>query len=182
LSGPELPLPPRQRSIAASILHLGWAARLAAVYAGSLALGAAVPDLVADSVFLRPLGHGRIELGVEHPVALDAGDGWGALYDGHLVPLGLAIRRQVRIGSRLLDGNIGGPGPAPSRRFTARDSCPSTIWSPGPGAAPTAWPGSVDGTPSAAGLRYLRTTCCGYEQLPQGSRCGDCGLGRTGRS
>jgi hypothetical protein len=171
-SGP----PMRKRWIAASVLQLGWAARLVSVYAGSLALGAAVPDLASGSLFLRPLGQGRIELGVEHLVALDAEPAWEALYDGHLVQLGIAIRRQVRIGWRLLDGNIGSAlagaldtlhrqGLVPLDHLVTQPwSCPEGIARLG------GWHQS-DG-----GLRYLRTTCCGYEQLPLGSRCGDCSL------
>jgi hypothetical protein len=166
LSGSGPPIPARDRWIAASVLQLGWAAHLTSVYAGTLAVGAPVPDMAADSLFVRSPGNGRIELGVERPVALDAEGAWTALYEGHLVPLGLAFRRQVRIGWRLLDGNIGSAlagalGTIHRHGLAPLDNLVNRPWnSPSAIARIGAWHASD-------GLNYQRTTCCGYEKLPQ---------------
>jgi hypothetical protein len=176
LSGPEVPLPRAKRWIAASVLQLGWAARLTSLYIGSSALGAAAPDLAATALSYRELGHGGIEFGVASPTPVDASMAWRRLYDDHLALLASAIRRQVRVGQRLLDGNIAS-ALAGSIGSLARQRCaPLEILVTQPWSCPTpmAKLGSWRATP--VGLSFRRTTCCGYEQLPQGSPCGDCGL------
>jgi hypothetical protein len=172
-----------QRWIAASVLQLGWAAHLTSIYAGSLALGGTVPDLAATNVYYRPLGSGRFELGVDSPVALDAQSSWRRLSQDHLDPLADAIRRQVRIGRRLFHGNVasalaGSLATIARAGYAPLDTIVNQPWARPPDLSTHGrWIAGTDGP------RYTRTTCCGYEQLPQGNRCGDCSLPpRTAKS
>ncbi len=148
-----------QRWIAASIFYQGWAARLTSIYAGSAVLCGAVPDLRADLVRYRPR---------------DAG--WRHLHDGHLAPLATAVRGRVRIGGYLLRGNAaaalaGALGVLAQARPEPLDALIGHGWAQPANVAPCGrW------VPGPDGPRYARATCCGYEQLEQGGRCGDCSL------
>jgi hypothetical protein len=165
-----------QRWIAASVFYQGWAARLTAIYAGSAALFGAAPDLRVPLVIYRPRRSGPVDLSVAplRPVSTDAA--WRYLSDGHLVPLAAAIRRQVRIGGYLLRGNVasalaGALDVLSQRRRETIDSLLSHGWAqPADLAACGRW------LCTPGGPRYARSTCCGYEQLEQGGRCGDCSL------
>ena len=108
--------------------------------------------------------------------------GWRGLHDEHLIPLADAIRRQVRIGRYLLLGNVGSAlagslavladvGTEPLEALLGSD------WAqPADLAAGGRW------MPTSEGPRYARTTCCGYDQLDRGGRCGDCSLSWIGAS
>lgn len=181
LTGTGQPPPGTKPWIAASILQLGWAARLTSIYAGSLALGAAVPDVAASTAYYRLLGYGRVELGVEEPVALDAETGWKHITDDHLYPLGEAIQRRIRLGRRLLDGNIASALSGSLAMLARAGHAPLEALIDQPWASPPGIASLGSWQQSPAGPRYTRTTCCGYDRLPQGSRCRDCGRNRRGR-
>jgi hypothetical protein len=164
------------RWIAASLFYQAWAAQLTSVYAGSAALCGAVPDLRADRVYYRPRPSGPVELAATplETVSLEAG--WRHLHDDHLILLAQAIRRHLRIGRHLLLGNEasalagsltvlasvrGEPVPALLGHEWARPAelAAAGRWMPGPD-----------------GPRFARSTCCGYELIGAGGRCGDCSL------
>ncbi|MGN6793844.1 MAG: hypothetical protein ACTHJW_15770 [Streptosporangiaceae bacterium] len=172
----------RKRWIAASVLYQGWAARLTSIYAASAALCGAVPDLGAELMSFRPGRPGPVDLAVAPLRALTPADGWHRLCEGHLGPLATAIRGQVRIGGYLLRGNVGSAlagslSIVAVQRQLPLDSLLRHNWAhPADLAASGRWLRTPDG------LRYARTTCCGYELLDQGGRCGDCSLNWHGRS
>jgi len=171
-----------QRWIAASLFYQGWAARLTSIYAGSAVLFGAVPDLRAERVSYRLPPSGPVELSVAPQKEVSVLAGWRGLHDEHLIPLADAIRRQVRIGRYLLLGNVGSAlagslavladvGTEPLEALLGSD------WAqPADLAAGGRW------MPTSEGPRYARTTCCGYDQLDRGGRCGDCSLSWMGAS
>jgi len=164
--------------IAASVFYQGWAARLTSIYAGSLVLGGAIPDLAAASLRYWQPPSGPVELLAAPLTAVDAGVGWRRLLDDHLDPLADSVRRQVRIGRHLLIGNLAS-ALAGSVVMLAHaghgqlEDLTSQAWAqPAELARYGRW------HPATDGLRYVRTTCCGYDQLSPASRCGDCSLSR----
>jgi hypothetical protein len=165
-----------QRWIAASVFYQGWAARLTSIYAGSAVACGAVPDLRADLVRYRPRQSGPVDLSVArlHPLSTDSG--WRSLHDGHLAPLAAAIRGQVRIGGYLLLGNAasalaGALGVLADKRQESLGALIGQGWAQPADVVPCgSW------VPGPDGPRYARATCCGYELLDRGSRCGDCSL------
>jgi hypothetical protein len=165
-----------QRWIAASVFYQGWAARLTSIYAGSAVLCGAVPDLRADLVRYRPRRSGPVDLSVVQLQPLRTDAGWRHLHDGHLAPLAAAVRGRVRIGGYLLRGNAaaalaGALGVLAQARPEPLDALIGHGW-----AQPANLASCGRWVPGADGPRYARATCCGYEQLEQGGRCGDCSL------
>jgi hypothetical protein len=165
-----------QRWIAASVFYQGWAARLTSIYAGSAVTCGAVPDLRADLVRYRHRRSGPVDLSVVQLQPLTTDAGWRHLHDGHLAPLAAAIRGQVRIGGYLLRGNLasalaGALGVLARARREPLDALIGHGWAQPADLAPCGlW------VPGPDGPRYARATCCGYEQLEHGGRCGDCSL------
>jgi hypothetical protein len=166
----------RQRWIAASVFYQGWAARLTSIYAASAALCGAVPDLGAGLVSFRLRHPGPVELDVAPLRALTPTAGWRRMCEDHLCPLATAIRGQVRIGEYLLRGNVGSAlagalGIVSVQRRLPLESLLSENWAHPADLAPSGrWLRTPDGP------RYARLTCCGYEQIDQRARCGDCSL------
>lgn len=165
-----------QRWIAASVFYQGWAARLTSIYAGSAAVAGAVPDLRAGLLSYRPRRSGPVDLSLERVQPLTTEVGWQYLHDGHLAPLAAAIRGQVRIGGYLLRGNAaaalaGALSVLAQARQEPLDVLIGRSWAQPADVAPCGrW------VPGADGPCYARTTCCGYELLDNGGRCGDCSL------
>jgi iron complex transport system ATP-binding protein len=165
-----------RRWIAASVLFQGWAARLTSIYAGCLVLDGAAPDLAAPRIHYRWAAAGPVEMAADPLVMMDADHGWRRLLDDHLHPLADATRTQVRVGRRILEGNIASAlgGSLATLARTGHGSLEDLIsrpWAQPPElAAYGTW------AETAGGPRYVRTTCCGYERIPGGGRCGDCSL------
>jgi hypothetical protein len=101
---------------------------------------------------------------------------WARIMAAHLDPLADAVRRRVRIGRRLLEGNIaaamaGSLGALDRAGYGSLDHLVRQAWSQPADLLPFGcWADTADGP------RYTRTTCCGYVQLPGAGRCGDCSL------
>lgn len=171
-----------QRWIAASIFYQGLAARLTAVYAGSAVLCGAVPDLGAERVRYRLLQSGPLGLIAEPIEALSPDDGWRRLDDGHLEPLAAAVRRQVRIGGHLLRGNVGSALAGALSVLAQERHEPLEVVIGQRWAQPAALARAGRWVPTPEGPRYARRTCCGYERLQGGGRCGDCSLNWHGRA
>ena len=169
-------LPTRQRWIAASVFYQGWAARLTSIYAASAALCGAVPDLGAGLVSFRLREPGPAQLDAWPLRSLTPAAGWQVICAEHLGPLAAAIRGQVRIGGYLLRGNVGSALAGALSIVSAQlqrplDSLLRNNWAhPADVATSGRWLRTPDGP------RYARSTCCGYEQLDQAGRCGDCSL------
>jgi hypothetical protein len=166
-----------RRWIAASLFYQAWAAQLTSVYAGSAALCGAVPDLRADRLFYRPRRSGPVELAAAPPLeAVSVEAGWRHMHDDHLVLLAEAIRRHVRIGRYLLLGNeasalAGSLTVLASARGESVQALLGHDWARPAELAPAGRWMSAPGGP-----RFARTTCCGYELVDGGGRCGDCSL------
>jgi hypothetical protein len=166
------------RVVAASLLYQGWAARLTSIYAGSIARCGRAPDLSAGGLWYRyPPGGGAIDLSVSELSLLSPDAAWRTVVDANLAPLAEAVRREVRVGRRLLWGNVAsamaGSLAALARADVARlDDLIAAPWS-----SPTELADLGSWTRTAGGaLRFRRTTCCLYETLPGAGRCGDCSL------
>ncbi|MFE2727035.1 (2Fe-2S)-binding protein [Kitasatospora sp. NPDC059327] len=193
--GPDAPLAERVRvvarrlgtaelRVAASILHLGLAARFCSVGLGSAVLLGTVPTLDPDRARVRVPEQGPIELWTpyephepteayephephEHP----ADRLHQVLVQGQLAPLAAAVRAAVPLAGRLLDGNAASalagalrmvePHAAPGR---ARALVAELLRRP-----PLAGTGAL----RTAGFR--RTSCCLYYRVGPGAGvCGDC--------
>jgi iron complex transport system ATP-binding protein len=164
------------RWIAASVFYQGWAARLTSIYAGSIVLGSPVPDLGLNRLQVRVPVSGPAELLATPLIAVSVEAGWRRLTDDHLTMLAAAIRGQVRIGAQLLRGNLAAAlagslgalaGQAPLADLLRHE------WAQPAGLARYGrW------FDTAQGPRYVRTTCCGFDRVPGGGRCGDCSLAR----
>lgn len=169
------------RTVAASVLFQAWAARVTAIHAGGVALAGAGPDLAIAglSYRYRPEG-GAMGLAVERVALLEPAASWRRLVEANLDPLAAAVRSQVRLGRRLLWGNVASgfagalaalarAGHGPLTRLVA------CAWArPAELASLGAW----HEVPADPGLRFRRTTCCLFERLPGAGRCGDCSLDR----
>lgn len=167
-------------AVAASVLQFGWAARLVSIWAGCLELVDWAPDLGPDVVTRRvPEAGGPVELGLRELRRLDSATAWQRLAHDHLGGLAAALGRHVRLGRRMLVGNIAsslaGAVGAIDRHGTASVAeLRSRRWAAPPDLTGL---GSWSGTP----LAFRRTTCCGYDRVPGASRCGDCSLDRSRR-
>ncbi len=95
-----------ERWVGASLMFGAWARRLMHFYGGSVAVDGAIPDLAAGRVMYQVGEVGRVALSVPTLVPVNIERGWQALYDEHLIPLGEAIRRQVRIGRGVINANL----------------------------------------------------------------------------
>lgn len=165
------------RMVAASVLQFGWAARLVSIWAGCVELTGWAPDLGADVVVRRvPDAGGPVEIGLLELRRLDPPASWGRLFDEHLGDLATALARQVRLGRRMLVGNVasalaGALGVMERHGTASVTELVSRDW-----AAPPVLHGFGDW--SGEPVRFRRTTCCAYDRVPGASRCGDCSLDR----
>ncbi|MDI9883372.1 (2Fe-2S)-binding protein [Streptomyces sp. HNM0645] len=166
-----------ERRVAASIAHLGLAARLWSTALGPAALHGEFPDPAAGALYWDP------ELGSPDDLCWTrAGTLPGtvdaireAVQYGHLVPLADALRSDVRISHRLLWGNAGSAlaGALREIRRWARERDRPDVAE----RATALTAGLLDhpdlsGTVRGPALR--RTSCCLYYRCPGGGLCGDC--------
>ncbi|AYG79217.1 hypothetical protein DWB77_01327 [Streptomyces hundungensis] len=179
-----------ERRVAASIAHLGLAARLWSIALGPAALHGAVPDLTADrlswdagrsspdDLLLAPGGEAR-EATVECLVE--------TVLEGHLAPLGEAVRRDTPVSAALLRGNAGSAlaGAVRELHGWARKAGRPEVGERARalGAALFAHPALADtGTLAfAPGPAFRRRSCCLYYRCPDGGLCGDCVFERPPR-
>ncbi|MGW1884648.1 (2Fe-2S)-binding protein [Streptomyces sp. NPDC001970] len=166
-----------ERRVAASIAHLGLAARLWSTALGPAALYGEFPDPAAAALHWDPdlPAPDDLRWTRARPLPGTVEAIREAVHHGHLVPLADAIRHDVRISPRLLWGNAGSALAGALRELTR--------WSRAQGRPETArraadlTAGLLDhpdlsGTVHGPALR--RTTCCLYYRVPGGGLCGDC--------
>lgn len=170
------------RWVAGSVWYQAWAAHLTSVHAASARLGSSVPDLSASNLRYRRGSDGRLELGANPLTRTDTETAWQHLTAHHLDPLATALRSQVRVGRRLLAGNVasalaGSLGALARAGLGPLDALVEEPWAQPPDIRALGTWMVTDGAP-----RYQRTTCCGYERLPGAGRCGDCSLNRRGQA
>ncbi|MFI9364075.1 (2Fe-2S)-binding protein [Kitasatospora sp. NPDC053057] len=187
-TGPDAPLAARIRvvaqrlgtaelRVAASILHLGLAARFWSVGIGAAVLLGTVPTL--EHAWVRIPDQGPIDLWTPpEPVRLASGDLVDQLHDavliGQLEPLAAAVRAAVPLSARLLRGNAASAlvgtlrvlephAPGPARELVAQ-----LLDRP-----PLKGSGTLLAGPRGAAFR--RTSCCLYYRIgPGAGLCGDC--------
>ncbi|PBC67354.1 FhuF-like iron-sulfur protein [Streptomyces sp. TLI_235] len=174
----------REPRVAASVVHLGLAARLWSVALGAAALGGIVPDLHPDRVHWSMPAQGPLDLWLPD----DTAPACGSLVEGlrqavavdNLAPLAAAVRSVAPVAERLLDGNAASALVGAGRVLAADPTAPHT------GAADRAEalvralldtpPLHGTGRITAAGrpLALRRSSCCLYYRVPGGGVCGDC--------
>lgn len=168
--------------VAASIVHLGLAARLWSVALGAAALGAAVPDLDPDRAHFSLPPQGPLDLWLPHPAVADPG---GPLVERlhrtvvttNLAPLAAAVRSVAPVAPRLLDGNAASAlagtvrvlGDDPVLRRTEAARAAGSLARALLDRPPLLGTGTRSGP-----LRFRRTSCCLYYRVPGGGVCGDC--------
>ncbi|MGW2373074.1 (2Fe-2S)-binding protein [Kitasatospora sp. NPDC001683] len=187
-TGPDAPLAARVRvvaqrlgtaelRVAASILHLGLAARFWSVGVGSAVLLGTVPSL--EHAWVRIPDQGPIDLWTPpEPVRPAAGPLVDQLHQavliGQLEPLAAAVRAAVPLSARLLRGNaasalagvlrvLGSQASLPASELVAQllDRPPLT--------------GSGTLLTGSRGAAFRRTSCCLYYRIgPGAGLCGDC--------
>ncbi|MGW0551853.1 (2Fe-2S)-binding protein [Streptomyces altiplanensis] len=178
-----------ERRVAASIAHLGLAARLWSLALGPAALYGEFPDLPPDAL--------RWDAGLSSPDDL-----WLAepprmlpatadrirevVQYGHLVPLADALHRGGRISSPLLWGNAGSALAGAARQLHAWARKNGRPEAGERALALTAelfrHPGlRTTGVLSRDDASFRRRSCCLYYRCPSGGLCGDCVFDRPPR-
>ncbi|WP_019631398.1 (2Fe-2S)-binding protein [Actinomadura atramentaria] len=158
---------------AASIWHLGIAARLWSPLVGALLTDGVVPDLSPGRVFWAPAAATTPPMRVPSPTARADGD-VAAAAAAFLDPLAAATRRAVKIAPGLLRGNAASAlAGALQMLVTARPALrPAAL---ALGARLLDGPLAGTGTLAAPGRPFfVRRSCCLYYRLPTGAPCGDC--------
>lgn len=168
-----------ERRVAASVAHLGLAARLWSTALGPAALSGRFPDLRAEALHWDPGQQAPDDLWTEsaEPLPGTAARIRDVVQYGHLEPLAAAIRRDTAVSSRLLWGNAGSALAGAVRRLIG--------WARAHGRPDVAARTRVlaaelfdhpdlrdTGSPHGPGFR--RRNCCLYYRGPGGGLCGDC--------
>lgn len=166
-----------ERRVAASVAHLGLAARLWSVALGSAAINGELPDLDPAGLLWDPRLGSPDDLCLTGSGTLQASADTvrEAVQYGHLVPLADALTADTRISRRLLWGNAGSALAGAVRELRA--------WALRGGRTDVAQRTSAlavglfahpDLSDTVAGPAMRRRTCCLYYRCPGGGLCGDC--------
>jgi len=165
--------------VTASIVQLGYAARLWSPVLACALLHGIVPDLADLRIDAAP----QLRLGLAGPHgwrATDPGRQAALIYQtvvaAHLQPLARAL--PAKVASGLLRGNAasamtGALGVLARRRPQVRSAAREL-------AMVLLATGTLRGTGALTGrgLDFVRASCCLYYRVPGGGTCGDCPLGR----
>ncbi|MFJ8311550.1 MULTISPECIES: (2Fe-2S)-binding protein [unclassified Streptomyces] len=177
-----------ERRAAASIAHLGLAARLWSIALGPAALHGVLPDLAPDRLHWDGGRTSPDDLLLAPPVRSQeatAGRLVEAVLDGHLDPLAEAVRRDTPVSYGLLRGNAGSAlaGAVRELHVWARK-----VSRPEVGERALALGAELFAHPQLAGTGALlpgpafrRRSCCLYYRCPGGGLCGDCVFERPPR-
>jgi hypothetical protein len=154
--------------VVASVLMLGWAARLASPPLAAALSGGGVPDVGPDALWWRPVPGGPLPLAVRAAGTRPAAE----LFDvvlGLVAPLAEVFRARFRLSPQVLWGNVASAlgGAAGQLGAGAWPVVAELLTRP-----PLAGMASV----GPAGLR--RRNCCLYYRIPGGGTCGDCVLSK----
>ncbi|MEV6652967.1 (2Fe-2S)-binding protein [Streptomyces sp. NPDC051219] len=172
-----------ERRVAASIAHLGLAARLWSVALGPAALYGEVPDLDAEGLFWDPLRTAPDDLVLAAPRTLPASaeSVRATVQYGHLVPLAAALRRECRISERLLWGNAGSALAGAARElrlWAAKHGRPEVAERAAALAGELFSHPDLRSTGVLGPQSFRRRSCCLYYRCPGGGLCGDCAFDR----
>ncbi|MBW5252194.1 (2Fe-2S)-binding protein [Streptomyces sp. P01-B04] len=168
-----------ERRVAASVAHLGLAARLWSTALGSAVLSAGVPALRAEDLHWDPRLPAPDDLWLDGRTVLP-GSAAGirdVVQYGHLVPLGEAVRRDTPVPLRLLWGNAGSALAGAVRQlmvWARTHGRPDAAARTRALAAELFDHPDLRGTGAPHGPAYRRSTCCLYYRVPGGGLCGDC--------
>ncbi|GGW45794.1 (2Fe-2S)-binding protein [Streptomyces caelestis] len=173
--------------VAASVAHLGLAARLWSVALGCAALYGRVPDL--DARLLHwDAGAGAPDdlwLSDVRPLPGDAAAVADVVLHGHLEPLSAALRARHRLAPGLLRGNAASALAGAAReldRWARRQGRADTAARARSLAAGLLAHPLLAGSGTLAGTAFRRRSCCLYYRVPDGGLCGDCCFTRPPRS
>lgn len=173
--------------VAASVTHLGLAARLWSIALGCAALYGRVPGL--DARLLRWDADGSVPddlwLTEVRPLPGDAPTLADVVLDGHLVPLAAALRAQHRLAPGLLGGNAASAlaGAARELDHWARRHGRTDVAARARSlAAELLADPRLTGAGTLTGTAFRRRSCCLYYRVPGGGVCGDCCFPRPPRS
>ncbi|MFD0147423.1 MULTISPECIES: (2Fe-2S)-binding protein [unclassified Streptomyces] len=166
-----------ERRVAASVAHLGLAARLWSTALGPAALFGRFPDLDParlywDSALTSPDDLWWAGTATRPATVADLRE---AVQLAHLVPLHEALRRDGRISPRLLWGNAGSALAGALRELTrwARAQDRPEVAARA-GALVTGLFAHPDLAGTVQGPALRRSSCCLYYRCPGGGLCGDC--------
>ncbi|MFF2697135.1 (2Fe-2S)-binding protein [Streptomyces cyaneofuscatus] len=173
-----------ERRVAASIAHLGLAARLWSIALGPAALFGRIPALVPDTLHWDPQRTSPEDLWLADPEELPgtADRIREQVQYGHLVPLAEAVRRDGNISAQLLWGNAGSALAGAVRELVtwarAQDR-PDVAQRARALAAELFDHPDLRSTGSPHGPAFRRRSCCLYWRCPGGGLCGDCVFDRA---
>ncbi|GHE30906.1 hypothetical protein GCM10017771_47350 [Streptomyces capitiformicae] len=161
--------------VAASIAHLGFAARLWSIALGAVALYDRVPDLDPRLLRWDAAASAPDELWLTEVRSLPADRIGEVVRDGHLVPLAAALRAQLPVSARLLWGNAASALMGAVGRL---DRWGHTNGRTEVGSRARALAAELLAHPDLSGtldpVTYRRRSCCLYYRIPGGGLCGDC--------
>ncbi|MFF8555877.1 (2Fe-2S)-binding protein [Streptomyces sp. NPDC015501] len=173
-----------ERRVAASIAHLGLAARLWSIALGPAALFGRIPALTPGLLHWDPLSTSPEDLWLagaqELPGTADSVR--EQVQYGHLVPLAEAFRRDGNISPRLLWGNAGSALAGAVRELVAYADAhdrPEVAERARALAAELFDDEVLRGAGAPHGPAFRRRSCCLYWRCPGGGLCGDCVFDRA---
>ncbi|WP_424569091.1 (2Fe-2S)-binding protein [Streptomyces sp. CH-036] len=173
-----------ERRVAASIAHLGLAARLWSIALGPAALFGRIPALAPGGLHWDPSSTSPDDLWLAGTAELP---GTAArireeVQHGHLVPLADAFRRDGNISPQLLRGNAGSALAGAVRElvaFARAEDRPDVAARARALAAELFDDETLRDTGSPHGPAFRRRSCCLYWRCPGGGLCGDCVFDRA---
>ncbi|MFD6173623.1 (2Fe-2S)-binding protein [Streptomyces coeruleorubidus] len=173
--------------VAASVAHLGLAARLWSVALGCAALYGRVPDLDARLLHWDADAGAPDDLWLSEvrPLPGDAQTLADVVLRGHLDPLSAALRAHHRLAPGLLRGNAASALAGAAReldRWARRHGRTDTAARARSLAGELLAHPLLAGSGTLTGTAFRRRSCCLYYRVPGGGLCGDCCFTRTPRS
>ncbi|MEU7099835.1 (2Fe-2S)-binding protein [Streptomyces longwoodensis] len=175
---------PEER-VAASVAHLGLAARLAAAALGCAALHGAVPDLGPGLLRWDPEATAPDDLWLTDVRPRPAERLGEVLLDGHLLPLARVLAARHRLAPGLLRGNAASAVAGAARqldRWARERGRPDVARRTATTVERLFTHPYLSGTGSFTGTAFRRRSCCLYYRVPAGGVCGDCCFTRPPRS
>ncbi|NEY36625.1 ferric iron reductase, partial [Streptomyces sp. PRKS01-65] len=165
--------------VAASVAHLGLAARLWSAALGCAALYGRIPDLDSRLLHWDPDAAAPDDLWLTEvrPLPGDAGTVADAVLRAHLEPLETALRARYRVAAGLLRGNAASALAGAAReldRWARAHGRPGTAARARDLAAELLGHPLLAGTGTLTGTAFRRRSCCLYYRVPDGGVCGDC--------
>ncbi|MGW2619725.1 (2Fe-2S)-binding protein [Streptomyces sp. NPDC001500] len=173
--------------VGASVAQQGLAARLWSVTLGCAVLYGCVPDLAPELLRWDPDGSAPDDLWLTRvrPRPADPATLAQVVVDGHLEPLGAALRARHPVAAGLLRGNAGSALAAAARLLEqwagARGRPDVAAHARALTAGLFAHP-YLAGAGALGGAGFRRRSCCLYYRAPGGGLCGDCCFTRSPRS